>query len=697
MPKIRITEVPIMKKGGKTHWIQGAINKDHVGYCTPITKSTCTGKRKALAMTFKKHHGFHKGTGDLVTPENPPGMGDPMDFQGTPPTDGRWTPMPAGQPDPTPQPVAVPPQEQPVDTTQPKQKKGFAVKGSANITLNTMPLISGMDMLATMQNNAMVHASEMNQMRMAQSKVKGPNDFTGGDMLTYAEGGPIDQYITPNPKEMIEKGEFVQLPNGKTDVAPGWRHDDPAGPGGTPTDLPYDTKIFSDRSKVDTSFASELLGTKVTKKHTVAEVAKKIDRKYKAKGGRIDDPITTRTDAINEASKKDLLDQLFAYQEMMKDPKGYVASQMMAMGGKPCYDCGGVKRMGSGDVITDPDKTGKDYTSFNYMWQNGLPQANGFTEEVAKNYGGLNTLAYQKYANDNGGNLKLDGKFGVNTMGWEYPKVDVQPTGLRPLDVTPNVESVEPITNMPGLPPIVPEDGSTAGTGTKGGIKPKPRKFNLTTGEMGVPGWVPGAVAAIQTLSDYPIFTGKYQPQYAQRPEELNIDPILNRNLAQAKPYMNANSGNQSIDAARALAALSGVQNSDNEAYMTKFNTDAKSKQDWKDKNLNIRNQAELYNLQRQDEYWAKMTQREANKREAIQAIANNAYTNSRKKLMDKHSQEIAGELFPHYDYKPGQGYTFVDNGDGTFHAVPVGSTYNNPLSETDLKPKKKKKSEADS
>jgi hypothetical protein len=35
-------------------WIQKAINPAHKGYCTPMTKSTCTPKRKALAITLKK-------------------------------------------------------------------------------------------------------------------------------------------------------------------------------------------------------------------------------------------------------------------------------------------------------------------------------------------------------------------------------------------------------------------------------------------------------------------------------------------------------------------------------------------------------------------------------------------------------------------------------------------------------------------
>lgn len=44
------------KKGGSTDkkWIQKAINPAHKGYCTPMTKPTCTPKRKALAKTLKK-------------------------------------------------------------------------------------------------------------------------------------------------------------------------------------------------------------------------------------------------------------------------------------------------------------------------------------------------------------------------------------------------------------------------------------------------------------------------------------------------------------------------------------------------------------------------------------------------------------------------------------------------------------------
>lgn len=53
---------PHFAKGG---WIQGAVNPEHKGYCTPMTKSTCTGARRRFALTMKKHHGFHEKGGAL--------------------------------------------------------------------------------------------------------------------------------------------------------------------------------------------------------------------------------------------------------------------------------------------------------------------------------------------------------------------------------------------------------------------------------------------------------------------------------------------------------------------------------------------------------------------------------------------------------------------------------------------------------
>lgn len=43
-----------LDEAGDGKWIQKAINPKHKGYCTPMTKSTCTPRRKALAKTLKK-------------------------------------------------------------------------------------------------------------------------------------------------------------------------------------------------------------------------------------------------------------------------------------------------------------------------------------------------------------------------------------------------------------------------------------------------------------------------------------------------------------------------------------------------------------------------------------------------------------------------------------------------------------------
>ena len=52
-----------LKKGSNKNWIQKAVNPKHKGFCTPMTKKTCTPRRKALAMTFKKMGRARKGKG----------------------------------------------------------------------------------------------------------------------------------------------------------------------------------------------------------------------------------------------------------------------------------------------------------------------------------------------------------------------------------------------------------------------------------------------------------------------------------------------------------------------------------------------------------------------------------------------------------------------------------------------------------
>lgn len=55
------------------------INPAHRGFCTPMSKSTCTGARRRLALTLKKHHGFHKKQlGGEVDPDETPAQDAPI-------------------------------------------------------------------------------------------------------------------------------------------------------------------------------------------------------------------------------------------------------------------------------------------------------------------------------------------------------------------------------------------------------------------------------------------------------------------------------------------------------------------------------------------------------------------------------------------------------------------------------------------
>lgn len=51
---------------GDDKWIQKAVDPEHKGYCTPMTKPTCTPKRKALAKRFKKGIDENIGTRETI-------------------------------------------------------------------------------------------------------------------------------------------------------------------------------------------------------------------------------------------------------------------------------------------------------------------------------------------------------------------------------------------------------------------------------------------------------------------------------------------------------------------------------------------------------------------------------------------------------------------------------------------------------
>lgn len=71
-------EVKLTEKKG---WIQNAVNLDHKGDCTPMTKSTCTPAKKALAKRFKSGD-IHADNISEEAPETVGATAPPVDGQG---------------------------------------------------------------------------------------------------------------------------------------------------------------------------------------------------------------------------------------------------------------------------------------------------------------------------------------------------------------------------------------------------------------------------------------------------------------------------------------------------------------------------------------------------------------------------------------------------------------------------------------
>lgn len=617
------------------------------------------------------------GTGDLVPKDPAPGGVDIPD-----PTPGDWAPTQTQPAPEAPQdPDAQTPKgngnvSTPQDAPQPTQQAP-APRGNSDptmgITLNTMPLITGADMLVNQMYNAHMKGNEANLMRQNMQSVKGPMNYNGSEMLTYAQGGAIDPFIThpSQANQMIEKGEYVQLPNGNGDTAPGWKHDDPNGPGGTPTNLPGNSRVYSDQDKPDMSFVKNLSDGRIKKKGTYADVAARFDLgKYKkVLDSPKSDPIAKNTANLNITYNQDKLDQLFAHQEMMKNPMSVMPEMRhggltwMAGGGKS--DPNIILSYQQSMMQDHPDWVQEALTKY------GQPNAGRFDDgldgprtQYVKNYVDTKSRPHDQmeYAELSAPNIPPDNKeIGPRLENGDFYSTpdDTDISGLTPFVRTPtsnvNAQGQSPSKNVD-----ITKKAKTSGSD------------GFTMGQAGVPGWLPGAVGAINALSQYPIPSQKYQPEYLGHMEGLNIDPALNRTLAMTRAAMSGNSGNASVDQARALSALAIGQDSDQQQYANKFNHDASQEYGRRAANVQTKNQADLYNIQQMQNQWAKMTQRQANKEGAFQQIANNAYTNSRQAMLDKNSQELAGEFFPNYDYKPGQGIKFDPDG-----GAPIVHAYN--------------------
>src|SRR5690606_7811016 len=97
-------------------------------------------------------------------------------------------------------------------------------------------------------------------------------------------------------------------------------HSDPSG--GEYLNLPDQSKIFSDKLKADKEFASDVLGKKVKRKFSIADLAKKFntDNEEKILNNRNSNDLAKRTASINKEIKTAKLNEIFDHQELIKNP-----------------------------------------------------------------------------------------------------------------------------------------------------------------------------------------------------------------------------------------------------------------------------------------------------------------------------------------------------------------------------------------
>lgn len=140
-----------------------------------------------------------------------------------------------------------------------------------------------------------------------------------------------DFVVDPSLANVVaEDGEFIQFPDGSTTPITGDKHYDSSG--GEYMNLPEGSRIYSEKLKADKEFSSDLLGRKVKKKFSMSDLAKKFDttKDDEVLNSSKSTDIQKRTASINKELKTAKLDEVFQYQEMIKNPKQVVLNDIMA-------------------------------------------------------------------------------------------------------------------------------------------------------------------------------------------------------------------------------------------------------------------------------------------------------------------------------------------------------------------------------
>lgn len=223
----------------------------------------------------------------------------------------------------------------------------------------------------------------------------------------------------------------------------------------------------------------------------------------------------------------------------------------------------------------------------------------------------------------------------------------------------PNVEGLPPL----GLPPTQLNTLPAPGVNTLGPDRDRTKPAGpKPIGGTGLWDYLPEAFATVNAMSNYPIWSNRYQPRYLQ-PTEVNVQANLNANQSAALPSMMRSSGNASVDAARQGQTLANLYNANNQIMQYKYNTDNQNRQQVNQFNVQTENQGNLINMQNMDRFWDKMTQRKAVQDQSFQNIAESAYQKSKAKQQERMSEALINQMNPNWQFDPRYGFTPVQQG----------------------------------
>lgn len=315
-------------------WIQKAVNPKHRGFCSPMTKSTCTPRRKAFAMTMKKHHGFNAEGGYInnITNEDYSNLmflgGNTHDNTNTNMIGGAAQ-LGVGIGTGNPAAIAsgatgfVSGNIKNMSTVLKDKDSSILEKGLSLVS----PIAGGIFANAARDresswNEANDAIKERN--KMFNIKAKGgfilPLGVQSNMAMNYDDGGKLLTEF--NNGKSHEENPFGGVPQGSDNQ-------------GNPNlveegETKFDNYIFSDRLKLDESTVSEHNLPKSMTGKTFAEASKRINKLYKERPN----------DAITKSTAKDYLTRLTSANDKARSIDEQ--NNMMAYGGHMYYGGGGI-------------------------------------------------------------------------------------------------------------------------------------------------------------------------------------------------------------------------------------------------------------------------------------------------------------------------------------------------------------------